>query len=199
MKFIERFCLAFFVVCALVEVQWGIVHGIALLGWKEMGAEAWAAWVQAIGSIGAICGAIWISREDARRTEKKNLDEQHSLAKGVLIVANRAKYLLRRIESGEFAQEIGRVSAQKDWRNTYIAFVKREAEEIQSILEEIQIGQLAGAGLIDAVLSTRLAMRDLIQSAPYFEFDDLIPKDMAMAQLLKIKGAVVGAIQALAA
>ena len=50
----------------------------------DTGSQTLAAWVQAVGSIGAIAGAIWISNEQYRRDERKRQQEQ-----------DRASYILR--------------------------------------------------------------------------------------------------------
>ncbi|MYM88289.1 hypothetical protein GTP91_14005 [Rugamonas sp. FT82W] len=58
-------CWSFFALCAVAIGRWGILRFVC---WADWGTPDWAAWVQAIGSIAAICGAIWIAdRERAHR------------------------------------------------------------------------------------------------------------------------------------
>lgn len=56
------------------KVGAGVILAIFVLNWPS-GSE-WAAWVQAFGSIGAICGAVWLSEKS-----KKELIEREKRAK----------------------------------------------------------------------------------------------------------------------
>lgn len=62
---------AVIVLCALVgcaAYQW--------MPWCKMGAAEWASWVQAIGSIGAILGAIWVAKYQYQRDAEKTAAAQ---------------------------------------------------------------------------------------------------------------------------
>ncbi|MFD4838488.1 hypothetical protein ACFWP0_13355 [Achromobacter sp. NPDC058515] len=53
--------------------------GVALRGrpdWPEAGGQAWAAWVQAIGSVAAICVAIWVAHDQHAKAERRHREIQ---------------------------------------------------------------------------------------------------------------------------
>lgn len=50
---------------------WAVAGLVAIGDHFELNKSEWASWVQAIGSIAAIAGAIWIAGEQARRDHRK--------------------------------------------------------------------------------------------------------------------------------
>jgi hypothetical protein len=66
-------------------------------GWRwlvEVSGPTWAAWVQAIGSIAAIVAAIWISREQARRDDRRRAAADAAIIAAVSDLFLRAEFLV---------------------------------------------------------------------------------------------------------
>jgi hypothetical protein len=147
-----------------------------------------AAWVQAVGSIGAILAAIWIAREDVRRAARQAREERQALIAGMHTVGLRAQSLLTRMESGAMYQEVTAITLPDHLRDTYIAFARRDAEENHDIVAGVAMERLAAAGLVPPALSIRLAMSDLFQQLPYFSFDgNGLPEGVSLAQFRNIQ------------
>jgi hypothetical protein len=58
MKVIEWVCILFFAVCGVIEVYWLCAYLVQFAGTTMPDRVEWPAWVQAIGSIGAIGVAV---------------------------------------------------------------------------------------------------------------------------------------------
>jgi hypothetical protein len=148
----------------------------------------WAAWIQAVGSVGAIYVAAIISSRGTHRAEKRIDTENNALKAGVLIVAKRANFIITQVESGAIFREVIPFCVVQHHHAMFIAFVKKDAEEIHEILAAIPIDRLAGTGLIEPALKLRLAMSELIQQAPFFAVDDegrLLDKSKPQFQKIK--------------
>ncbi|MCO7055069.1 hypothetical protein [Pseudomonas juntendi] len=51
-----------------------------------------AAWVQAVGSIGAICGALWIFRSESRQKHRGEIERQKNMGEIVRTVAKQSTH-----------------------------------------------------------------------------------------------------------
>lgn len=75
MKFLTWGVVSLMGMAMLVSLHQIISAGMAAHGWDGLKAADWAAWVQAIGSIAAIGGAVWISkREQLERRDNAAAD-----------------------------------------------------------------------------------------------------------------------------
>lgn len=123
--------------CAVVVMC--VIAGVAgyeLIDWGSMHSSDWASWVQAVGSIAAILGAIWVSR-DERRHAKILRDEDRErarvrLAADVLAIASDSVDFLERA--------IGAV------RNKQPGVVGHNETELTDILERIAAARATDIG-----------------------------------------------------
>lgn len=96
MKYVERIAIALFSTIGLGAAMWVVVIAVTRLfdsnGWTRLTASDWAAWVGAIGTVGALVGAIWIATEERRQ----RLRSEHDLAS---IVAARVFLTIARLQS----------------------------------------------------------------------------------------------------
>lgn len=86
----EKDC-GYWIAVLLVGVGLGVVAGIAILSlfYPAFQSDKWAAWVQAVGSVGAICAAIYVMEMGRRHQEtaKQLRDDEmaRSAAKSIII------------------------------------------------------------------------------------------------------------------
>lgn len=50
--------------------------GVAFKGWPNVEGQTWAAWVQAVGSVGAILVAVWVAHDQHRKAEARALQQE---------------------------------------------------------------------------------------------------------------------------
>jgi hypothetical protein len=69
-RLIEWLCWGFFAMCAMGIGRWAILKAVCYLGWDR---PDWAAWVQAVGSVAAIVGAVWLAGDQHRRQKRDRM------------------------------------------------------------------------------------------------------------------------------
>ncbi|WP_153065790.1 hypothetical protein [Achromobacter xylosoxidans] len=58
--------------------------GLAFSGWPYSDGQTWAAWVQAVGSIGAILVAVWVAYDQHKKTGRRVVEERTTEVRNVL-------------------------------------------------------------------------------------------------------------------
>ena len=78
MKYVERILVGLFGIIAVSAATWIIIVGITHLfdanGWTRLSASDWGTWIGAVGTVGALIGAIWIAREAERNSRRAQMD-----------------------------------------------------------------------------------------------------------------------------
>lgn len=84
-----QFAIKLMWVCLIVGPTTWIV--VPLVNWVGMSKSDVAAWVQAVGSISAICSAIWIARRDSRLRAESEIKNKIDAAERSIVVAEDAR------------------------------------------------------------------------------------------------------------
>lgn len=74
MKYIERGTILLFTFIGVLALCQAIDALFNANGWKPLSASDWAAWVGAIGTVGAFIGTIWIALESERKNQRAQMD-----------------------------------------------------------------------------------------------------------------------------
>jgi len=103
MKIIEGLCKAFYALLALILVRKLLLWLITQAGYDGLTPSDWAAWVQAIGSVGAIFASVYLvnlqDRKEREREREQVLRKEAKLATNALILAKEFSTLLKCIVS----------------------------------------------------------------------------------------------------
>lgn len=84
LKAIVGLCWLFFALCITAEIHWGLAKMVELHGWAKMDASAWAAWVQAIGSVLAILAAVGVAWHQAESQRRRDEEREAAEARAIL-------------------------------------------------------------------------------------------------------------------
>ncbi|QBE65995.1 hypothetical protein [Pseudoduganella lutea] len=147
--------------------------------WNDSDNAELPAWLQAWGGIAGIAVAVWISREDIRRTTRAKLEDEEILDSSVRRILDSAVDLVTQVEEGTIRNELSLCCDQQYLEPIYKAFVERNSREIHAVLVSFSIERLASIGLIDSVIQTRRAMIEIAEQSKWFNFDNygqLAPK-----------------------
>lgn len=105
--------------------------------------ETTAAWVQAFGSIAAIYGVVWNSKQELRRANSEKREQRVRWAEAVSAVFSRA---------GDFVAEVCVCTRTEEQARGYIEFVYNVAD-VQEILDEFQAIRLEDLGSQRAIMA----------------------------------------------
>jgi len=193
MRNIELLCWAFFGVCFAADFHLLVTALVQEHNWIRMDASAWAAWVQAIGSIAAIIAAIWLMRHQtdaaAKLVAKTELLAQLRTVRtlGVAIeqicmeLENAVGYLDRigfqNAEDPEQHLNLGRAQFFT-WNR-----VKRAADETKNRLIEMPIYTLDSTEMAVAIVKLIGYVTDL-QHLTASAFEMITPEEIAAAAVL---------------
>lgn len=121
-------------------------------------AEA-AAWVQAIGSIGAIFAVIWVSNDQLKK--QRQIEQQRLLAE-----AQRLNQFVSKIVKSAISTIANVETSQRDWK-VGVGYEYREIRHVESDLIAIRtlMMQPLPAHLIELVMMTNKALLDVNASA----------------------------------
>jgi len=166
-----------------------VITGLAK--WPPHETGDWATWAGSFGTIAAVFAAILLAREDARR----RMRERQALIKGIQGVLRTTSLFVARIENGSLYRSSLAPGAEETIRSIYVATINRSAREIYDILQALTLDKLAEIDAIDAVLYARQGMKELIESARYYEFHEGRPVNQSLSQFQMVRNLIDRALQ----
>lgn len=84
MRYVEALCWCFVAFFVAADIYSIFTDLSGLWGWSVPSAEAWAAWVQAVGSIGAILVAVWVSHHQHEKQRERERDHEREEVRRML-------------------------------------------------------------------------------------------------------------------
>lgn len=155
-----------FVIALVFGAGFYAVHlGVSLEPDPVKGATL-AAWVQAIGSIAAIIGAIWIASDQQRRAARATKDRLSSVRGTVLHIAQMACKLADEVHDP--MNEFGKIGTWDQYR----AFRGRQFAEFRAILEGISSSDLIESGMLQFAAALRINLQDMAEIIKESDFRD---------------------------
>lgn len=102
MKFWERLGIGIMLLWGLFALHQLVNALFQAHHWKGMSAGDWGTWIGSIGTVGALCGTIWLATEERRRREREAKDLATLAAASILLkLAHTIGLVMRVIQTFE--------------------------------------------------------------------------------------------------
>jgi hypothetical protein len=173
-KFADWFSAA---LCALYVGCLCIVASGYQAGVRQLlGSEVTAAWVGAIGTIGAVFSGFWLARKQAAEQARQALAAEHRAIAARL----RAAAMLMKNTHTHVAAVV-RAAHESPQPRAYIKVVLDSGlfkSELQSALAGIDVGTMPVPGAVDAITAGRAMFSLLLEKMRSFAADEKSPAEM---------------------
>lgn len=124
-----QFAIKLMWVCLIVGPTTWIM--VPLVSWAGMNKSDVAAWVQAVGSVAAICSAIWIARRDSRLRTESEIKSKKDAAERSIVVAEDARQRVQAAING--AKKLGVTTGFVDTISADLELSQQHIKDVLSI------------------------------------------------------------------
>lgn len=161
----QSFVAASLFVAAMFLLLFLTAIGEELLSWINANAGL-ASWVQAIGSIAAIIGALYISRYESKLIQRQRIDEQKSKASAYAFLFEKIKDFFDKAKSSLASYGDAQWYFQ-GWESPSDRFDKEEMNYLLKILEQVDFDIFNDRMACKALIELKMAARELSESIIY--------------------------------
>lgn len=129
-----------------------VLLGGLLLFWKpfSLNPSEWAAWVQAIGSVGALFTMVYVQKRTAHEIMKRD-----ALAKSALLQGQRTLIASALANLHSVISRCNINSGRSDWKKTYAQATKLEIETTINDLKKVDISQFDDAEILSLIYESK--------------------------------------------
>lgn len=139
----------------------------------------WAAWVQAVGSIGAILAAIWVASNGDRKAQVRTAQAKQTLVTTVKYIAIQTLDLLFDLQHT--------VVTRTDEKN-YKASKRRKVAEMHEVIKQFPMDLILSTGMTAEILAIRTGLSDLGQIIEYM--DPVVPLAESNRQFKSLENSI---------